>query len=318
MLDPATRSSLSIMSTRELPNLWPPVNLQITDGITLKHYDVFISFSGRGTMKGIANAVQETIHSSYETKSTSPSVFNEDIQLDVKDTIAKAMHGTHSGVAVVLINQRYPTRRWPVAEARVLVAMWLSKRITLIPVVVLPAVDNPKDAQSLWKQFVQAMNLKPVYSNRLEECKYHTLMAPNCNSDSDLEPVPINELKLPHLEDYEELKQVLIGELDRRAATILGSSRENALLNVLNAVGEVNEVMDRSMVPQQLGLGDASALARKNMLMAAYNKKTITATNIDKLEKICNHNLSLKAMIKQYKNKISRGPIGKPRGSFFG
>ena len=299
----------------DLPNLWPPVNLQITEDVTLKHYDVFISFSGRGTMKGIANAIQETIRSSYETKSTSPSVFNEDIQFHIQDTVAKAVHGTHSGLAVLLINQRYVIRRWPVAEARVLAAMWLSKRITLIPVVVLP-VNIPKDAESLWKQFVQAMNLKPAYADRLEEYKYLTLMAPNCNIDFEQEPVPINELQLPLQDDYEELKQVLLGELDRRAWTILGSSRENALFDMLNAVSDVNEIMDQSMLPQQLGLGDANMLSRRNMLLVAYSKGTITETNIDKLETICNHNRSMKGMLKQYKRKYLELRLEKPGDRF--
>jgi len=207
-------------------NLWPRSASFLFKNEELSYYDVFLSFSGRGTMKGVANAIEETIYTHYQTaKSSAPSVFNEDITQNIEDTVAKAIHSTHSGVAVLLINKRYLTRRWPIAEARVLAAMCLSGRIILMPVVVQETYE-PAEAKRLWTRFVEVLRLTPDLSERLENHKYFVLVAPHCNDDAEQETIPVESLNVQ--DGYVELKDQLLATLKKKKGPILGSSRQDS------------------------------------------------------------------------------------------
>lgn len=284
-------------------DLWPPQALQLNPNDKLNHYDVFVSFAGRGTMKGLANAFETTLQQTHALPRV--SVFNEDIQQRIDTEIKKGLHATHNGVGVLLLNKAYVAKKWPMSEARVLVAMYLAGKISLVPVIVLPKYDDKAADDIFYNEFVKSLGLKPEFINKVESLKYHKLEAPQCatSGDAEADAIPVERL---------EMDAVRFGEIAREVSDIvrsnvshpeiLGRSREETFFNMIDKISKDDRVMRNPTLNMRLGV--PISVPKDAVFANALEKKTITQTNVGKLESLCDSHDELNTMLKQYKKKF--------------
>lgn len=97
----------------------------------VKQYDVFLSFRGEDTRKGIVSH----LHRAFLTKGID-KIFKDDKTLQIGDSISKeikeAIH--NSKFAVLIISKNYASSTWCLDELQLIMELHKEKQLTAVPI----------------------------------------------------------------------------------------------------------------------------------------------------------------------------------------